>query len=187
MDVTVWLCIIMCVVVSLLAPFIIRLLYGLQYAPSIILLQVCVFKVIGYAFAQVTAAMILIEKLQKYIAVRNMIGCLFAIVLNVILIPFLGVLGAAIASVVTSIVTGYLSHAVIPLYQHIFSKQTTSLVIGWKNFLRYLINSIKYVKKHHNNYITIKILISSTLYLPPFDNIIKGEILYIFLVFFRKK
>ena len=146
MDVTIWLCIIMCLIVSLLAPFVIRLLYGSQYESSILLLQVCVFKVIGYAFAQVTAAMILIENLQKFIVVRNLIGCFSAVVLNAFLISFLGVLGAAIASVVTSIVTGYFSHAVIPSYQHIFYKQTISMINGWKNFLKYLINCINYVE-----------------------------------------
>ena len=146
MDVTIWLCIIMCLIVSLLAPFVIRLLYGSQYESSILLLQVCVFKVIGYAFAQVTAAMILIENLQNYIVVRNLIGCCSAVVLNAFLIPFLGVLGAAIASVVTSIVTGYFSHVVIPSYQHILYKQTISMINGWKNFLKYLIKCINYVK-----------------------------------------
>lgn len=136
MDVTIWLCIIMCVIVSILAPFVIRLLYGSQYEPSIILLQVCVFKVIGYAFAQATGTMIITEGKQKYVVIRNIIGCVCAILLNLLLLPRYGVLGAAIASVITAIITGYLSHALIPVYQNMFKMQTITLLKGWLNIFR---------------------------------------------------
>ena len=136
MDVTVWLCIIMCVVVSLLAPFVIRLLYGSQYAPSIILLQVCVFKVIGYAFAQATGIMIIIEGKQKYVVIRNIIGCICAIILNLLLLSRFGVLGAAVSSVITSVVVGYVAHALVPSYHQLYKMQTMSLLKGWLNLFR---------------------------------------------------
>lgn len=133
MDVTIWLCIIMCVCVCFFAPFIISWLYGEQYECSIILLQVCVFKVIGYAFAQISAVMIITEKIQKIIVIRNFMGCVFAIGLNLWLLPKCGVMGAAIASIITAIVTGYFSHGLIPIYHHIFKTQTISLFLGWRH------------------------------------------------------
>ncbi|MGM9746968.1 MAG: flippase [Paludibacteraceae bacterium] len=136
MDVTVWLCIILCVCICLLAPFLIRWLYGAQYEASIILLQVCVFKVIGYAFAQVTGTMIVTESKQKYVVVRNVVGCVFAISLNLLLLPRYGVLGAAVASVITAVITGYVSHVIIPTYRDIFHMQTRSLLKGWRNIFQ---------------------------------------------------
>ncbi len=136
MDVTIWLCIIMCLIVSLLAPFVIRLLYGSQYESSILLLQVCVFKVIGYAFAQVTGAMIITEGKQKYVVIRNIIGCVCAILLNLLLLPRFGVLGAAIASIIASVIVGYVAHALVPSYHQICKMQTMSILKGWLNVFR---------------------------------------------------
>ena len=136
MDVTIWLCIIMCLIVSLLAPFVIRLLYGSQYESSILLLQVCVFKVIGYAFAQVTGAMIITEGKQKYVVIRNIIGCVCAILLNLLLLPRYGVLGAAFASIIASVTVGYVAHALLPSYHQICKMQTMSILKGWLNVFR---------------------------------------------------
>lgn len=136
MDVTIWLCIIMCLIVSLLAPFVIRLLYGSQYESSILLLQVCVFKVIGYAFAQVTGAMIITEGKQKYVVIRNIIGCVCAILLNLLLLPRYGVLGAAFASIIASVTVGYVAHALVPSYHQICKMQTMSIFKGWLNVFR---------------------------------------------------
>ena len=136
MDVTIWLCIIMCLIVSLLAPFVIRLLYGSQYESSILLLQVCVFKVIGYAFAQVTGAMIITEGKQKYVVIRNIIGCVCAILLNLLLLPRYGVLGAAFASIIASVTVGYVAHALVPSYHQICKMQTMSILKGWINVFR---------------------------------------------------
>ena len=136
MDITIWLCIIMCLIVSLLAPFVIRLLYGSQYESSILLLQVCVFKVIGYAFAQVTGAMIITEGKQKYVVIRNIIGCVCAILLNLLLLPRYGVLGAAFASIIASVTVGYVAHALVPSYHQICKMQTMSILKGWLNVFR---------------------------------------------------
>lgn len=136
MDVTIWLCIIMCLIVSLLAPFVIRLLYGSQYESSILLLQVCVFKVIGYAFAQVTGAMIITEGKQKYVVIRNIIGCVCAILLNLLLLPRYGVLGAAFTSIIASVTVGYVAHALVPSYHQICKMQTMSILKGWLNVFR---------------------------------------------------
>ena len=51
------------------------------------------------------------------------------------LIPKYGVIGAAISSVITAFCTGYLSHAIIPQYRHIFKLQTRSILQGWKNIV----------------------------------------------------
>lgn len=133
MDITIWLCVIICGCISLCAPILIRILYGKQYLPSILLLQICVFKIIGYAYAQVSAALILTEGKQGPIAIRNVLGCISAISLNLLFLPRYSVVGAAVASVITSVITGYLAHLFIPQYFEIFKMQTRSLLLGWKS------------------------------------------------------
>ena len=99
------------------------------------MLQITIFKEIGYAQAQFTGAMIISEGIQKLVALRNLIGCVISIILNVLLIPILGIMGAAISSVITAIFTGYLSHAIIPVYRGVFAVQSHSLLFGWKDIV----------------------------------------------------
>ena len=136
MNITIWGTIIMCVLISLLATPIIKYTFGVQYVASILLLQIMVFKIIGYAHAQITGMMIIIEKKQKLVVCRNLIGCICAISLNFLLIPSVGAIGAAISSVVTSVCTGLFSHIIIPAYRPLFKMQIYSFVWGWKDLIR---------------------------------------------------
>lgn len=135
MNISIWGTILICVIISLLASPLIRYSFGSQYVPSIILLQIMVFKVVGYAHAQVTGVMIIIENKQSLVVLRNVIGCVSAIGLNLILIPKFGIIGAAISSVFTAFCTGVLSHKIIPIYRPIFRMQIHSLLYGWKDLL----------------------------------------------------
>ena len=144
MNITVWGTIIMCLLVLLLAKPLIQYTFGSQYIASVILLQIMGFKVIGYAHAQITGAMIIVEKKQKYVVIRNLIGCICAIGFNLLMIPSFGAIGAAISSVVTSACTGIFSHLIIPLYRPFFKKQIYSFVYGWKDLTR-----ICTLKKHN--------------------------------------
>lgn len=144
MSITVWGTIIMCLLVSLLAKLLIQFTFGAQYIASVVLLQIMVFKVIGYAHAQITGAMIIVENKQKYVVVRNLIGCFCAIGFNLLMIPSFGAIGAAISSVVTAACTGIFSHLIIPSYRPFFKMQIYSFVYGWKDLTR-----ICALKKHN--------------------------------------
>ena len=50
-------------------------------------------------------------------------------------IPLFGIIGAAISSVITAIFTGYLSHAIIPIYRNVFRVQSRSILFGWKDLV----------------------------------------------------
>ena len=132
----VWSTLILCVVICLIALPMVRYTFGTQYLLSVPILQIMVFKVVGNALAQSSGAMIIVESKQKYTLFRNIIGCGVCIVLNYLLIPNFGLKGAAYASILTSICAGYLSHLIIPQYRYLFTKQTRSLLIGWKDLTR---------------------------------------------------
>ena len=136
MNIMVWSTLILCVVICLIALPMVRYTFGTQYLLSVPILQIMVFKVVGYALAQSSGAMIIVESKQKYTLFRNIIGCGACIVLNYLLIPNFGLKGAAYASILTSICAGYLSHLIIPQYRYLFTKQTRSLLIGWKDLTR---------------------------------------------------
>jgi Na+-driven multidrug efflux pump len=84
-----------------------------------------------------------IEEKQKYVVIRNIIGCIVCIGLNLLLIPQYGVVGAAIASVITAISTGYFSHLLIPSYRSYFYTQTYSFLSGWIYLIKKAFQSIK--------------------------------------------
>ena len=135
MNVTIWLCVLMCIAVCLCAYPLIRYTYGIQYLPAVSILQVAVFREIFLAQSQVTGSMILSEHIQKPVAWRNIIGCFVCIGLNVLLIPRYGAMGAAVVSILTALFTGFISHLIIPTYRHIFRMQCRCFFIGWKDIV----------------------------------------------------
>lgn len=90
-----------CVFMTLFAPFIINILYGKNYLPSISALQIVVwfttFSYIGYA----RSIWVLAENKQKYLWFINLSGVVLNIILNLLFIPQWGINGAAAASVIT--------------------------------------------------------------------------------------
>ena len=135
MNVTIWLCVLMCIAVCLCAYPLIRYTYGIQYLPAVSILRVAVFREIFLAQSQVTGSMILSEHIQKPVAWRNIIGCFVCIGLNVLLIPRYGAMGAAVVSILTALFTGFISHLIIPTYRHIFRMQCRCFFIGWKDIV----------------------------------------------------
>ena len=78
---------IICLLICLFAYPLIRYTYGFQYLAAVSILQITIFKEIGYACAQASGTMIIIEGIQKYAVLRNLIGCVINITLNLFLIP----------------------------------------------------------------------------------------------------
>ena len=147
MNLTIWGTVVGCLIICLIASPLIKYTFGPQYISSIALLQIMVFKVIGYAFAQTTGAMIVIEKKQQLVVIRNIIGCITSIGLNLLFIPLWGVKGAVITSVITAFCTGLISHIFIPKYHTILRMQIICIMIGWKDLLAIPLKRIKTLSK----------------------------------------
>lgn len=105
----IWLCIGVSGVVCLLAPLIIRILYGEAYMGAVSTLRIAIwfetFAMIGTA----RGIWILCEDKSKYIKYYLAIGVVVNLVLNTILIPVTGIEGAAMATLITQIVTSIIS------------------------------------------------------------------------------
>lgn len=136
MNVTVWLCILLSVVISLLARPLVTLTFGEAYIPAVSVLQILVFKMIGMSLSQTSGQMIIIENKQKYVVFRNLAGCVVCIGLNLVLIPRYGICGSALVTVVTVLVSGWLIHLLIPPYRKYFTYQLKAIFLGWKSMFQ---------------------------------------------------
>lgn len=136
MDIMVWSAIVISIGVALLAQPTVYILFGNQYSESIDILKIIAWKTVFVSLFSASGQIILIEHLQKFAAIRNLIGCFVAVTLNYILIPYWGVIGSAWAALITFIVTGYISHLFIRPYRFMFKVQSASFVFGWKMIYR---------------------------------------------------
>ena len=93
------------IVMTLFANLIIKILYGQQYLNAIPALQVVVWYTTFSYLGSVRNVWILAENKQKYLWIINLSGALLNVILNFILIPVWGIVGAAVASLITQIFT----------------------------------------------------------------------------------
>ena len=93
----------LCVVITAFAPLIIHILYGDQYGPAVAALRIIVWYTTFAYLGAVRDTWILTQWKQKYLLLINIIGAGTNVTLNLVLIPVLGINGAALASLVTQI------------------------------------------------------------------------------------
>lgn len=135
MNVTVFSCLILALLTSILSYPIVYLTFGSAYIGAASVLAILAFKVVGDALSQTSGQLIIIEGIQKYAPIRNIIGCITCVVLNLLLIPRYGIQGVAFAAIITILVSGTLSDLLIPAYNGIFQKQLAAVFIGWKDIV----------------------------------------------------
>ena len=135
MNISVWISILAAIITSLLSYWIILITFGKQYFPAIAVLQILSFKAISAALSGTCGAMIVVEGLQKITFIRDIMGCFICILLNFLFLPKYGILAAAVVSITSNLVAGYLSGLFLPIYRHIFIRQTKALLLGWKDML----------------------------------------------------
>lgn len=99
--ITFYLSLAQCLVMTLGAIWIVRLLYGLAYLSAAPLLRILSCQFIFSCMGVVRNAWILAEEKQKYLWRINLFGAVLNIGLNLLLIPGWGALGAAVASLLT--------------------------------------------------------------------------------------
>ena len=87
--------------ISLLAPFIVQTLYGEEFAASAPVLSVYVWAQFGSNFGVARNTYFALEGQLRYGLYLTVIGSIFNIVLNSLLIPKYGALGATLATLIT--------------------------------------------------------------------------------------
>jgi len=113
-SIIIYLSLIQCVAITLFAPWIIQILYGAEYAPTVSALQLTVWYTTFSYVGSARNVWILAEGQQKHLWILNLAGAVMNVVLNFIFIPLWGILGAAFASLVTQIFTNVFMNMMIP-------------------------------------------------------------------------
>jgi len=93
--------IIIAILTTVLAPWAIILLFGSQYLGAIIILQIYVWSGLGLSIGWVITQYFLSENRSRDIFLYNLLSMLANVVLNLILIPRLGLTGAAWATLIS--------------------------------------------------------------------------------------
>jgi len=128
-----WGAVFIALLISLFAYPIILILYGSTYSPAIVVLQIMAWRAVFDSFFAASGQLIIIENLQKYAVIRNIIGLIVCVGLNLILIPHFGIIGSAWTSIITMFFSGYISHLIIKPYRSIFRLQNESILYGWRS------------------------------------------------------
>lgn len=136
MSTIVWVSILIALLFSLTAYWLIFFTYGRAYLPAVAVLQIMAWKTVGMALSSTSGQIIIMENLQKWAAIRNLVGCLVCIVLNLLLIPRYGIIGSAWVTIFTVMMSGFISNAIIPPYRPVFRLQCQSLLTGWRDLFK---------------------------------------------------
>lgn len=103
-----WLSLLQGVVMTMFSGLFVTVLYGTEFAPSSAILRMVVWLIPFSYFGSVRNIWILAKNKQKYLWIINASGAFFNVLLNWIMIPYIGAIGAALASVVTQIFTNFI-------------------------------------------------------------------------------
>ena len=122
-NILTWLAITASVFIHFAAPFLIKIIYGPDFAGAEVVLQVYFWASILVFQGVVAGQAYVTEKLQLYGTVYTAIGAIINISLNLLLIPIMGVMGAAIATLVAYTLSAILLNVVFKPTRFIFKQQ----------------------------------------------------------------
>lgn len=117
-SIVIYLSLIQSVFMTALSKWIVQILYGGAYSPAISALQIIVWYTTFSYLGSVRNIWILANNMQKHLWKINMSGAMANIALNAILIPIMGINGAAVASLITqfftNVIVGYILKPIRP-------------------------------------------------------------------------
>jgi O-antigen/teichoic acid export membrane protein len=123
------------VVISAFSGLIIYILYGDSYTAAGDILRVLVWYTTFSYIGSVRNVWILAENKQKYLWIINLSGAVVNVILNLIMIPIMGVMGAAIASLVTQVFTnviiGYIIKPIRYNNRLMFKSLNPKIMLGY--------------------------------------------------------
>ncbi len=134
-SITTWTAMLIALTISLLSYWLIMYTYGIKYTPAIPVLQIMAFKAVGMALSASGGQIIIMEGIQKWAFIRNIIGCFICIILNYLFIPQFGIIGSATVTIITVLFTGCLANIFIPPYYKVMKIQLYAIFLGWKEFV----------------------------------------------------
>lgn len=127
-----WICVAYCIFVTIFAKKIILLLYGEKYLPAVSSLSLIVWYTSFSYFGGINNIYMVAEKKTKWVQITTLIGALLNIGLNAVMIPVLNAYGAALASLITQVVTNFiLLYLIKPLRKNFFIVLRGIGILSW--------------------------------------------------------
>ncbi len=117
---------------TLMSPWIIDLLYGSAFSPAAAVVSVHVWAGVFVSMGVVQSSWIISEGLTKLSLYKALLGAVSNIILNLLLIPSMGIMGAAVATVVSYAIAACFSNLLFPSTRNIFRMQMKGLRCGFE-------------------------------------------------------
>jgi len=137
-SIILWLSIFFCTAITVFSSPIINLLFGAQYEKSISVLTISVWGGVIALLGSARSVWLISYQLQSYSIIYLGVGAVCNVILNWIMIPYLGIQGAAYASLISQSI----SVLIVPF---LFYKTRKSVLMMFKS-----INFIKILKNRSN-------------------------------------
>ncbi len=115
------------IIISLWAEPISNLIYGSQYSGVGLILSIHIWTGLFVFLAVGSNNWFVVENLQTFLMGRTIAGALINVLLNLILIPRYGAVGASIATLIAQISAAYLTNGLYRRTQEVFQLQTNAL------------------------------------------------------------
>ena len=123
------LCLAISVAVCSLSGFIIRILYGSLYAHSAAILSIHSWTLVFVALGLASSSWYVAEKLTKLNLQRSILGLVANVILNLLLIPKYGGVGASLATLLSYIAAAFVADALMDRTRPIFIMKAKSLLL----------------------------------------------------------
>lgn len=141
-SIIIYLSLIQSIVISLFSGLIVQILYGAEYAPTTSILSILVWYTTFSYLGSVRNIWMLAEDKQKYLWIINLSGALMNVVLNYFMIPVMGGVGAALASLITQVFTNIIIGFIIEPIRHnnalmLRSLNPKEMVYAIKSFVKH--------------------------------------------------
>lgn len=114
--------------VVLLAVPITQFVFGEAYAASAIALQLHIGSLLFIFLGSVANRWLIIEGIQRYWMINSVIGAISNILLNLVLIPAMGINGAALATLLSYAFAFHFAYAIMPATRKVFHAQNINFM-----------------------------------------------------------
>lgn len=125
-DLMVWLAVAIALPTTFLAPWVIKVLYGDAFLPAAGVLSIHIWAGVFVFLGVASGRWFLCENMQKEAFYRTFLGAICNIVLNIIMIPKYGIIGAALSTLISQSVAAYFYDILNHKTRNVFWMKTRS-------------------------------------------------------------
>ena len=135
-DLMVWMAIAIALPMTFLSDWAVNLLYGAKYSEAGSILMIHIWAGVFVFLGVASSKWLVSENLQKYAFYRTFSGAVLNIVLNLVFITKIGIVGAAIATLISQIFAAYLFDLFTATTRKMFFMKTKSLLLSGVNYVK---------------------------------------------------